>query len=96
MLKTLDEKQTKRVHELCKEIVSITGNAFISCSYKPKDQKGQTGSIGCICGEALEIGANLCFVLADKDNKKILEILKSGLEILEGSSKDKFSIKKEI
>jgi hypothetical protein len=96
MLKTLDEKQTKRVHELCKEIVNITGNAFITCAYKSKNEKGKVGSIGCVCGDTMEIGANLCIVLTDKDNENILDVVKSGLEIIEENEKEKFSIKKEI
>ena len=95
MIKKLDKKQTERVHELCKEIVEITGNAFITCVYKPKEMPNMTGSIGCIVGEALEIGTNICCVLTEKGNESIYKVVKTGLGIVENND-GVFSIKKEM
>lgn len=95
MLRKLDKKQTERVHELCREIAEITGNAFITCAFKPKEMPNETASIGCIVGETVEIGANICCVLSDKDNKSIYQVVKAGIEVIEGNG-NVFSIKKEM
>jgi hypothetical protein len=86
MEKKITDKDNEKLKKLYKEIVSITGNAFISCNVK-MDDSDDIYTVGCCVGSALELASSVCQIL-DK-TPTLAKVVEEGYKII--NSKIEFS-----
>jgi hypothetical protein len=61
MQKKITEKDNEKLKKLYKEIINITGNAFIACNVKREDDEGESEyTVGCCVGSTLELAVSIC------------------------------------
>lgn len=88
MQKKITDKDNEKLKKLYKEIISITGNAFIACNVKREDDEGEDEyTVGCCVGSTLELAASICQSLANAP--QLSKAVAVGCEVI--NSKIEFS-----
>lgn len=86
MQKKITDKDNEKLQKLYKEIISITGNAFI-CSNVKKDDTDDTYTVGCCVGSTIELAASICQSL--NNTPTLAKAVEAGCKII--NSKIEFS-----
>lgn len=86
MQKKITDKDHEKLKKLYKEIISITGNAFI-CSNVKKDDTGDTYTVGCCVGSTIELASSICQTLTTAP--QLSKAVAAGCEVI--NSKIEFS-----
>ena len=79
MQKKITDKDSEKLMKLYKEIVSITGNAFI-CSNVKKDDTDNNYTVGCCVGSTFELAQPICQSLSDTPT--LAKAVEAGCEVI--------------